>query len=224
MILPFYLLEYSITQQTPRRHRPILRRSSMSCCCRRWPPTSAGIAVSQRVGAVLPMYFVNLTPVFAACLSWAWLDDPIGVYHLVGGALILAGIYLAAEKDVQQGNSPSYNRDSMRNDQAVTVRRADYRPPDFLLDRVALEFDLDPALTYVHGDARRTAQPDGRRRGTIAARRRRPRSRADRNRRTRVPVTRLPVARRWTDAAAYTVESISAEDRSSASSRRKTPS
>jgi aminopeptidase N len=37
----------------------------------------------------------------------------------------------------------------MRNDQAVTVRRADYRPPDFLLDHVALEFDLDPALTYV---------------------------------------------------------------------------
>lgn len=37
----------------------------------------------------------------------------------------------------------------MRNDQAVTVRRADYRPPDFLLDHVALEFDLDPTLTYV---------------------------------------------------------------------------
>ena len=44
---------------------------------------------------------------------------------------------------------PGYNRHSMRNDQAVTVRRADYRPPDFLLDHVALEFDLDPALTYV---------------------------------------------------------------------------
>ncbi|MEP6607493.1 MAG: aminopeptidase N [Burkholderiaceae bacterium] len=37
----------------------------------------------------------------------------------------------------------------MRNDQVVTVRRADYRPPDFLLDKVTLEFDLDPALTYV---------------------------------------------------------------------------
>ena len=37
----------------------------------------------------------------------------------------------------------------MRNDQTVTVRRADYRPPDFLLDHVALEFDLDPQLTYV---------------------------------------------------------------------------
>jgi aminopeptidase N len=37
----------------------------------------------------------------------------------------------------------------MRNDQTVTIRRADYRPPDFLLDHVALEFDLDPKLTYV---------------------------------------------------------------------------
>ena len=51
----------------------------------------------------------------------------------------------------------------MRNDQAVTVRRADYRPPDFLLDHVALEFDLDPALTYV------TATLDVRRNPVVAA-------------------------------------------------------
>ncbi|MGE5337279.1 MAG: aminopeptidase N, partial [Gemmatimonadota bacterium] len=37
----------------------------------------------------------------------------------------------------------------MRNDQSVTIRRADYRPPDFLVDSVALEFDLDPQLTRV---------------------------------------------------------------------------
>ena len=37
----------------------------------------------------------------------------------------------------------------MRNDQVVTVRRTDYRPPAFLLDRVVLEFDLDPASTRV---------------------------------------------------------------------------
>ncbi|MGH6609870.1 MAG: aminopeptidase N [Burkholderiaceae bacterium] len=37
----------------------------------------------------------------------------------------------------------------MRNDQVVTVRRADYRPPEFVLDHVSLEFDLDPALTHV---------------------------------------------------------------------------
>lgn len=37
----------------------------------------------------------------------------------------------------------------MRHAQTVTIKRADYRPPDFLLDHVSLEFDLDPALTYV---------------------------------------------------------------------------
>jgi aminopeptidase N len=37
----------------------------------------------------------------------------------------------------------------MRNDQVVTVYRADYRVPAFLVDRVELEFDLDPARTVV---------------------------------------------------------------------------
>ena len=98
MILPFYLLESAITQQAPAPTPTnfaalvyvVLLPSLAAYYC--W---DRGVA---RVGAVLPMYFVNLTPVFAACLSWALLDDPIGVYHLVGGALILAGIYLAAEK------------------------------------------------------------------------------------------------------------------------------
>ena len=98
MILPFYLLEWTITRQTPAPTPTnfaalvyvVLLPSLAAYYC--W---DRGVA---RVGAVLPMYFVNLTPVFAACLSWAVLDDPIGAYHLVGGALILAGIYLAAEK------------------------------------------------------------------------------------------------------------------------------
>ena len=98
MILPFYLLEWIITQETPAPTPTnfaalvyvVLLPSLAAYYC--W---DRGVA---RIGAVLPMYFVNLTPVFAACLSWAVLDDPIGIYHLVGGALILAGIYLAAEK------------------------------------------------------------------------------------------------------------------------------
>lgn len=49
-----------------------------------------------RAGAVLPMYFVNLTPVFAGALSWVFLGEPIGAHHLIGGALILAGIHLAS--------------------------------------------------------------------------------------------------------------------------------
>jgi drug/metabolite transporter (DMT)-like permease len=48
-----------------------------------------------RAGAVLPMYFVNLTPVFAGALSWVFLGEAIGAHHLLGGALILAGIHLA---------------------------------------------------------------------------------------------------------------------------------
>ena len=98
MILPFYLLEWIITRQVPAPTPTnfaalvyvVLLPSLAAYYC--W---DRGVA---RVGALLPMYFVNLTPVFAACLSWALLDDPIGIYHLLGGTLILAGIYMAAEK------------------------------------------------------------------------------------------------------------------------------
>ncbi|MBE0593647.1 MAG: aminopeptidase N, partial [Gemmatimonadales bacterium] len=37
----------------------------------------------------------------------------------------------------------------MRTDQSIIVRRSDYRPPAFLVDHVALEFDLDPDRTTV---------------------------------------------------------------------------
>jgi aminopeptidase N len=37
----------------------------------------------------------------------------------------------------------------MRNDHPVTFRRSDYRPSAHLIERVELEFDLDPASTYV---------------------------------------------------------------------------
>src|SRR5688572_33341999 len=36
-----------------------------------------------------------------------------------------------------------------RDSRAAVKRRADYRPPAFLVDRVALEFDLDPQSTWV---------------------------------------------------------------------------
>jgi drug/metabolite transporter (DMT)-like permease len=49
-----------------------------------------------RAGAVVPMYFVNLPPVFAGLLSYLALSEPIGAHHLAGGALILAGIHLAS--------------------------------------------------------------------------------------------------------------------------------
>ena len=95
MILPFYLLEWVITRQAPAATPTnfaaviyvVLLPSLAAYYC--W---DRGV---NRAGAILPMYFANLTPVFAGLLAWAVLADPIGVYHFVGGALILAGIHLA---------------------------------------------------------------------------------------------------------------------------------
>ncbi len=96
MILPLYLLEYALTARVPEPTAQnlaalvyvVLLPSIVAYFC--W---DRGVA---RAGAVLPMYFVNLTPVFAALLATFFLAEPIGPYHLVGGALILFGIHLAS--------------------------------------------------------------------------------------------------------------------------------
>jgi drug/metabolite transporter (DMT)-like permease len=95
MILPFYLLELALAPALPAATWANLAAlvyvallpSLVAYFC--W---DRGVA---RAGAVLPMYFVNLTPVFAGLLSYVFLSEPIGTYHLVGGALILVGIHLA---------------------------------------------------------------------------------------------------------------------------------
>lgn len=50
----------------------------------------------RRVGAVIPVYFANLTPVFAAGLSMWLLDDAPRIYHVAALALIIGGIHLAS--------------------------------------------------------------------------------------------------------------------------------
>ena len=45
-----------------------------------------------------------------------------------------------------------------RDSRAAVKRRADYRPPAFLVDRIALEFDLDPDATWVTSTPRVPAQ------------------------------------------------------------------
>jgi drug/metabolite transporter (DMT)-like permease len=50
----------------------------------------------RRVGAVIPVYFANLTPVFAAVLSvWLLAESP-RLYHVAALVLILGGIHLAS--------------------------------------------------------------------------------------------------------------------------------
>ncbi|MFN9478891.1 MAG: DMT family transporter [Betaproteobacteria bacterium] len=49
-----------------------------------------------RVGAVIPVYFANLTPVFAALLSTLLLGEAPHAYHFAGLGLIVLGIHLAS--------------------------------------------------------------------------------------------------------------------------------
>ena len=95
MILPLYLVELVLTGSVPEATATnlaalayvVLLPSIVAYYC--WD------RVVARAGAVLPMYFTNLTPVFAAGLATFFLAEPIGLFHFVGGALILFGIHLA---------------------------------------------------------------------------------------------------------------------------------
>ena len=49
----------------------------------------------RRVGASLSGYFGNLFPVFSAAMAVLILGESLEWFHLVGGALVLAGIYFA---------------------------------------------------------------------------------------------------------------------------------
>jgi drug/metabolite transporter (DMT)-like permease len=95
MILPFAVAEYALTGASAA---PTVSNAAALLYVALLPSLVAyycwdrGVA---RAGAVLPMYFVNLTPVFAGLLSWLLLGEAVGWHHLAGGALILAGIHLA---------------------------------------------------------------------------------------------------------------------------------
>ncbi len=49
-----------------------------------------------QAGAVLPVYFANLTPLFAALFSALILKEAPQLYHAVGMVLIVSGIHLAS--------------------------------------------------------------------------------------------------------------------------------
>ena len=95
MILPFAVAEYALTGAFAA---PTVSNAAALLYVALLPSLIAyycwdrGVA---RAGAVLPMYFVNFTPVFAGLLSWLLLGEAVGWHHLAGGALILAGIHLA---------------------------------------------------------------------------------------------------------------------------------
>ncbi len=56
-----------------------------------------GIGV-QRVGPTVAGFFTNLTPLFAAVLSAAFLGEPPRIYHGIAFALIVAGIIISSRR------------------------------------------------------------------------------------------------------------------------------
>ena len=50
----------------------------------------------EQVGASVAGLFVHLMPVFGVVLAWLFLGERLALYHLVGIALILAGIWITS--------------------------------------------------------------------------------------------------------------------------------
>jgi drug/metabolite transporter (DMT)-like permease len=53
-------------------------------------------ALQKQVGAARTALVLYLGPVYAALLAWGVLNEPLHIYHAVGAAIILPGIYLAS--------------------------------------------------------------------------------------------------------------------------------
>ncbi len=52
----------------------------------------------ELIGAARAGIFVNLVPVFGALLAVVLLGEPFALYHAVGLALVLGGIWLAERR------------------------------------------------------------------------------------------------------------------------------
>jgi len=52
----------------------------------------------HKVGPARAAMFMYLTPVFASVLAGVFLGERLGLFHIVGGVLILAGLFLATRK------------------------------------------------------------------------------------------------------------------------------
>jgi drug/metabolite transporter (DMT)-like permease len=70
-----------------------------------WISHAAGQGLIAHVLANLPAQFTSvgllLQPVMAALFAWLLLDEPLGAMQVAGGAVVLAGIYLARRASSQ---------------------------------------------------------------------------------------------------------------------------
>ena len=65
-----------------------------------FPSSGAYLAYSmlqKRIGAARTALVLYLGPLYAATLAWFALGEPLHIYHAIGAAIILPGIYLASQ-------------------------------------------------------------------------------------------------------------------------------
>ncbi len=55
------------------------------------------------IGPARAAIFIYLTPVFASVLAGVFLDESLGIFHVIGGLLILAGLLLATRAGRRDG-------------------------------------------------------------------------------------------------------------------------
>jgi len=63
-------------------------------------------AAIRSVGANRAAVFLNLIPVFGAGLAIVFLGERLFGYHLIGGCLVIAGIFLAVQKSAKRSIPP----------------------------------------------------------------------------------------------------------------------
>ena len=94
MLLPMYIWESATVSALPVTQDTVLAIALLVCF--------AGFGAYQAyaktlalLGAARASLILYLGPLYAAVLAWVFLGETLELYHLVGAALVLPGIYLA---------------------------------------------------------------------------------------------------------------------------------
>jgi drug/metabolite transporter (DMT)-like permease len=95
VLLPFYVAESILAGPMPFTPLTVAAAGYVGL----FPTALALLLYNRAVQAIGPNRagaFNHLTPVFAALLAILFLGERFAIYHLAGGALIVAGLYLAS--------------------------------------------------------------------------------------------------------------------------------
>ena len=95
VLLPFYVAESILAAPMPLTPQALAAVGYLGL----FPTAMALLLYNRAVQAIGPNragVFNHLTPVFAALLAMLFLGERFAFYHVIGGVLIVAGLYLSS--------------------------------------------------------------------------------------------------------------------------------